>query len=229
MNNGTIARGFMESASDWPLASEKQLEEVQQQQQFRPGQQHHLHNDAPTSEPTSMYFDRQQSKQKQKVRHDGPLYKQHQSPLSSSSSPSSRSQTSTAIMPMTSTKHKYPSVSEIHALFSNLTTQPELFFKRVAPTVDWTAMGTHPLAGRYTSLSEVQEATFARLGKIMKAPGIRLKPRNVIGGGEQEWCTVELVVNGVCENDLVFDNCYAWCCRFDENGVIVEVRAYRDS
>ena len=28
---------------------------------------------------------------------------------------------------------------------------------------------------------------------------------------------------------LVFDNCYAWCCRFDERSMIVEVRAYLDS
>ncbi|KAM3422360.1 hypothetical protein BST61_g2719 [Cercospora zeina] len=132
-------------------------------------------------------------------------------------------------MPSTTAKHKYPSASEIHALFSRLATEPELFFKRVAPNVDWTVMGTHPLAGRYHSLSDFQQATFARLGKIMKAPGIRLKPRNVIGGGEQEWCTVELVVNGDCENGLAFDNCYAWCCRFDDSGVIVEVRAYLDS
>ncbi|GIZ37949.1 hypothetical protein CKM354_000137700 [Cercospora kikuchii] len=127
------------------------------------------------------------------------------------------------------TTKKYPDASEIHALFSNLSTQPETFFERVAHDVDWTVMGTHPLAGRYNSLSDLQAATFARLGKIMKEPGIRLKPRNVIGGGEQEWCTVELVVNGVCENGLAFDNCYAWCCRFDESGVIVEVRAYLDS
>ena len=28
---------------------------------------------------------------------------------------------------------------------------------------------------------------------------------------------------------LKFDNTYAWCMRFDENGIIVEVRAYLDS
>lgn len=28
---------------------------------------------------------------------------------------------------------------------------------------------------------------------------------------------------------LKFDNTYAWCIRFDEDGIIVEVRAYLDS
>ncbi|CAK1359170.1 unnamed protein product [Cercospora beticola] len=233
-SSGTIFRTFMESASDWPLASEKQLEESQQQQKYQSGQIYHRHNNPAISEQ----YSRPPQRQKQKVRHDGPLYNRHQAPLSSSPSASSNpgpepnpsSKTTAVASTMSSgTAKKYPNASEIHALFFNLSTQPEAFFERVAHDVDWTVMGTHPLAGRYNSLSDFQAATFARLGKIMKAPGIRLKPRNVIGGGDQGWCTVELVVNGVCENGLAFDNCYAWCCRFDESGVIVEVRAYLDS
>lgn len=61
-------------------------------------------------------------------------------------------------------------------------------------------MGTHPCAGHYTSLQDFQEKTFARLGKIMKAPGIQLKVRNVIGGGDQEWATAELVIRAECLN-----------------------------
>lgn len=84
----------------------------------------------------------------------------------------------------------------------------------------------------------------------MKAPGIQLMVRNVIGGGEQEWATAELVIhaeglNGKLDfssmytGDIArllkyragfkFDNTYAWCVRFDESGTIVEVRAYLDS
>lgn len=50
------------------------------------------------------------------------------------------------------------------------------------------------------SLQQFQEATFARLGKIMKPPGIRLMVRNVIGGGDQEWATVELVAVAECKS-----------------------------
>lgn len=91
-------------------------------------------------------------------------------------------------------------------------------------------MGTHPCAGHYTNLKSFQEATFARLGAIMKEPGIRLAVRNVIGGGEgSDWATVELVAIAECKNGFEFDNTYAWCCRFDEQGTIVQVRAYLDS
>lgn len=211
-SGGTTIRSFMESASDWPLASEKQLEESQQQQRYQSGQIYHRHNDPAISEQ----YPRPPQRQKQKVRHDGPLYNTRQAPLSSSPPASSNSSpdpdfssaTTTAASTMSSnTTKKYPDASEIHALFSNLSTQPETFFERVAHDVDWTVMGTHPLAGRYNSLSDFQAATFARLGKIMKEPGIQLKPRNVIGGGEQEWCTVELVVNGVCENGKPYLQC----------------------
>lgn len=60
--------------------------------------------------------------------------------------------------------------------------------------------GTHPCAGRYASLAAFQESTLKRLGAIMKPPGIRLKVRNVIGGGEQEWAVVELVAEAECKN-----------------------------
>lgn len=85
----------------------------------------------------------------------------------------------------------------------------------------------------------------------MKEPGIRLKVRNVIGGGDQEWATVELIADAVCNNGagdlralfwlywhpvlmcavpgLPFENTYAWIVRFDEEGKVVQVRAYLDS
>lgn len=140
------SRNFMESSSDWPLASPKQ----------------HKCQDREASA--------------QRVRHDGPLYTQQQE------------------------SSRYPSRADIHELFSNLTNNPSAFFDRVAPDVDWTVMGTHPCAGRYKSLQDFQKATLQRLAKIMREPGIQLKPRNVIGGGDQAWCTVELVVNAVCKN-----------------------------
>ncbi|KAK5117465.1 hypothetical protein LTR85_008850 [Meristemomyces frigidus] len=125
---------------------------------------------------------------------------------------------------------KYPSREEIAALFGNMETgdYPALF-ERISPNVDWTVMGTHPCAGRYTTLKDFQDDTMVRLGKIMKEPGICLKVRNVIGGGDQEWATVELVADAECKSGLKFDNTYAWCMRFDEAGRVVEVRAYLDS
>ena len=42
-----------------------------------------------------------------------------------------------------------------------------VFFEHVADGVDWTVMGTHPLAGHYRSKRAFQEATFSKLGKVL--------------------------------------------------------------
>ena len=73
-------------------------------------------------------------------------------------------------------------------------------FKHVSRDVDWTVMGTHPIAGRYTTLEDFQQAALVRLSKIMKDPGVRLVVRNVIGGGEHDWATVELFAKAECLN-----------------------------
>ena len=106
----------------------------------------------------------------------------------------------------------YPTREEITSLFKNMETgNYGKMFERISTNVDWTVMGTHPCAGRYTSLQEFQQGTLARLGKIMKEPGLRLMVRNVIGGGEQEWATVELVAKAECKDGELMS--------FDQNRV----------
>ncbi|KAK7540559.1 uncharacterized protein J3D65DRAFT_615699 [Phyllosticta citribraziliensis] len=126
---------------------------------------------------------------------------------------------------------KYPSPEEIKAIFKPMEEgEAEKVFERVHPHVDWTVMGTHPIAGRYTSLEDFLNSTLKRLTAIMKTSPIRIKTRNVIGGGDSEWAVVELYADGVeCKNGLKFENTYAWCMRFNEDGQIVQVRAYLDS
>ena len=47
--------------------------------------------------------------------------------------------------------NSYPTRNEIEALFKNMETGDHAeVFKRVSPNVDWTVMGTHPCAGKYT-------------------------------------------------------------------------------
>ena len=41
------------------------------------------------------------------------------------------------------------------------------FFEHVTDDVDWTVMGTHPLAGRYRSKKSFIAGTFAKLGQIL--------------------------------------------------------------
>ena len=40
---------------------------------------------------------------------------------------------------------------------------------------------------------------------------------------------MELIANAECKNGLDFDNTYAWVLRFNEEGKVVQVRAYLDS
>ncbi|KXT17695.1 hypothetical protein AC579_9015 [Pseudocercospora musae] len=119
---------------------------------------------------------------------------------------------------------------QIQNLFTLLHSDREAFFSHVSPNVAWTIMGTHHLAGHYTSRDQVQSKVWNRLDRAMKPPGIKMTVRNVvIGRGDSPWCAVEMVGKGSGINGFNFENCHAWCCRFDEHGMIVEVRSYLDS
>ncbi|MBV9817161.1 MAG: nuclear transport factor 2 family protein [Solirubrobacterales bacterium] len=99
------------------------------------------------------------------------------------------------------------------------------FFERVADDVDWTVMGTHPLAGRYHGRSEFIEATFDRLAPLMR-DGLRLELEHVHIDGDT--AIVELEATATTLEGKPFANRYCWVCRF-ELEMIVEVRAYLDS
>ena len=101
----------------------------------------------------------------------------------------------------------------------------DAFFAHVADEVDWTVMGTHPLAGHYPSKAAFQAGTFSKLGKVLP-DGAQLRVVNVITAGEM--AVVELVSDATAHNGMRFDNRYCWVVRF-EGGTIVEVRAYLDS
>jgi ketosteroid isomerase-like protein len=99
------------------------------------------------------------------------------------------------------------------------------FFQHVADNVDWTVMGTHPLAGHYLSKKAFIEGTFAKLGKVLPN-GAELHTENVIVEGDQ--AVVELHSLATAKNGMRFDNRYCWVVYF-QDGLIVRVRAYLDS
>ncbi len=101
----------------------------------------------------------------------------------------------------------------------------DAFFAHVADDVDWTVMGTHPLAGQYPSKRAFEEGTFNKLGKVLPG-GAQLHVTSVIVSGDM--AVVELVSDATARNGMRFDNHYCWVTRFDGN-TIVEVRAYLDS
>ena len=99
------------------------------------------------------------------------------------------------------------------------------FYDKVADDVNWTVMGTHPLAGTYHSKTDFIVNTIIRLNKILKE-GVILRVTNIII--QDETAVVELESLSTALNGKPFKNTYCWVCRF-ENNIIVEVRAYVDS
>ncbi|HZW79310.1 MAG TPA: nuclear transport factor 2 family protein [Candidatus Deferrimicrobiaceae bacterium] len=99
------------------------------------------------------------------------------------------------------------------------------FFQRVADDVDWTVMGTHPLAGHYLSKKAFREGTFVKLGQVLR-DGAQLHVENAIVKDDE--AVVELHSLATAKNGMRFDNRYCWVVYFRE-GWIVRVRAYLDS
>jgi ketosteroid isomerase-like protein len=114
---------------------------------------------------------------------------------------------------------------DVIALFGKLKDDTDAFFAHVADDVDWTVMGTHPLAGRYRGKEAFLEHTFARLAKALP-DGAKLTVTHALVDGDT--AAVELHSDVRAANGMHFDNRYCWVCRFEE-GSIVEVRAYLDS
>jgi ketosteroid isomerase-like protein len=114
----------------------------------------------------------------------------------------------------------------VHEIFKGLESgDGASFFKHVVEDVDWTVMGTHPLAGRYRSKSSFVAGTFAKLGKVLPH-GTQLHVEHI--QVMEDHAVIELRSFATAKNGMRFDNRYCWVCIF-KNKVIREVRAYLDS
>jgi ketosteroid isomerase-like protein len=115
----------------------------------------------------------------------------------------------------------------VRRLFAHLEEgQGNLFFDRVADDVHWTVMGTHPLAGVYTSKADFLAHTFDRLAPLLKEGSVVLRVTHAMVDGD--WAAVELEALSTALNGKPFNNHYCWVTRFAGDR-IVEVRAYLDS
>ena len=99
------------------------------------------------------------------------------------------------------------------------------FFAHVADDVDWTVIGTHPLAGEYLSKADFINCTFAKLSRVLPQ-GAQLHVEHLIVKDDQ--VVVELRSLATAKNGMRFDNRYCWNVCF-ETERIVRVRAYLDS
>jgi ketosteroid isomerase-like protein len=74
-----------------------------------------------------------------------------------------------------------PTSDYVREVFKGLETgSGGAFFEHVADDVDWTVMGTHPLAGHYRSKRAFQEATFGKLSN--RAQWHALRQPLLLGG-----------------------------------------------
>ena len=99
------------------------------------------------------------------------------------------------------------------------------FFEHVADDVDWTVLGTHPLAGHYRSKKSFIAGTFAKLGQVLPQ-GAQLLVEHLLVKDDE--AVVELHSLATARNGMRFDNRYCWVVYFQDE-VIVRVRAYLDS
>lgn len=99
------------------------------------------------------------------------------------------------------------------------------FFQHVAEDVDWTVMGTHPLAGHYAGKQAFIAGTFAKLGRVLPR-GAQLHVEHTMTQGAQ--AVVELRSLATAKNGMRFDNRYCWVVYF-QDAIITRVRAYLDS
>jgi hypothetical protein len=118
------------------------------------------------------------------------------------------------------------SAEQVRKIFQGLESgDGAAFFEHVAGDVDWTVMGTHPLAGHYSSKQAFVEGTFAKLGRVLPQ-GAQLHVEHLLVKDDQ--AVVELRSLATAKNGMRFDNRYCWVVYF-KGQVIVKVRAYLDS
>ncbi len=98
------------------------------------------------------------------------------------------------------------------------------FFAHIADDVDWTVMGTHPLAGHYHTRAAYTD-TFVKLGKVLPQ-GAQLQVEHVLVKDDE--AVVELRSMATARNGLRFDNRYCMVLTFDGE-TIIRGRSYLDS
>jgi ketosteroid isomerase-like protein len=84
------------------------------------------------------------------------------------------------------------------------------FFAHIAADVDWTVMGTHPLAGHYHSRAGYT-GTFVKLGKVLPQ-GAQLHVEHVLVKDDE--AVVELRSLAKAKNGMRFDNRYCMVLTF---------------
>jgi len=79
-----------------------------------------------------------------------------------------------------------------------------------------------------TSSADWKTHALGTINAVLASP-LQLRVKNVVGGGDQPWAVLELEADATCKNGMEYAQRYAWVLRFDEEGIVVQARAYLDS
>ena len=142
---------------------------------------------------------------------------------------------------------KYATRDRITTLFQALDKKDyPVFFAAVVDNVNWTVEGTHPLSGTYLNKTTFVINTIARLARIQNntAPN-NMHTFNIVGGCNETWSSQEISSHQVMLNGkpsspgssaklsaalgFRFVGNFNWMTRWNEQGMIVQARAYLDS
>jgi uncharacterized protein len=123
------------------------------------------------------------------------------------------------LTPQTETRSRTTTPDRVRQIFKSLETGDGF-----ADDVDWTVMGTHPLAGHYRSKADYA-GTFAKLGKVLPQ-GAQLHVEHVMVKDDE--AVVELRSLATAINGMRFDNRYCMVLAFDGETIVCG-RSYLDS
>ena len=129
-----------------------------------------------------------------------------------------------------------PTPTQIRSLLTLLSQPPsgnDQFFASVRDDVIWTVTGKSFPSGRWTTKASYRNATWAKIGNLIKPPGVKLEITEGEEGiivGQDRWATADLhTVDTYTNSGVRYDQSYAWHMRFDEEGLIAEVKVWLDT
>lgn len=100
------------------------------------------------------------------------------------------------------------------------------FWDYFSEDVAWVVEGTHPLAGKYNSLSEFKKATFDRLQQALAGP-IKFKVREILVDGSRG--VIMMDGDSTTKDGMPFHNRYCWIVNIGANDKIDRVDAFLDT
>ena len=102
------------------------------------------------------------------------------------------------------------------------------FFQRVSPTVHWQVMGSMAISGDYHSLEEFKAKAFSRV--VARLDGrMAFNITRVIVSGREAAVEMPVDTDSVRQkNGQPLPNVHLWLVKYDDAGVIVDVRMYMD-